>query len=202
MKIQSTKIENELNQTTNRLDELAEMQTGITANLQTLQQGFIDGKTSLDELQMEQSKLTILNESIKALEAKQNELHSAFQKASFSESRQTLLESAKATALEAETLFYESLGIRNELDNAIGAIAEKFCDKLSGFYDKQKEYMKLRGQFEPNIKTPEISDELVSLLERNNLNFPPVRFGLSIQSAYQTIAIEKEKQELAESRAA
>ncbi len=54
----STEIENELNQTTKRLDELTEMRMRSGNNLQTLQQGFVSGKTSLDNLQAEQGKLT------------------------------------------------------------------------------------------------------------------------------------------------
>ncbi len=56
MNTTSKQIETELNQTTKRLDELTEMRAGITDNLKTLQQGFIGGKTSLDELQSEQGK--------------------------------------------------------------------------------------------------------------------------------------------------
>ena len=43
MNAKSKQLENELNQTTKRLNELTEMRTGITANLEILQQGFIDG---------------------------------------------------------------------------------------------------------------------------------------------------------------
>ena len=197
----SKQIKTELDQTTKRLNELTQMREHLNNNLQTLQQGFVDGKVSLDELQAEQGRLTTLNDSIKSLEAKQSELQTAFKKASLSESRQELLESATKTALEAETLFKESLEIRDELDNAIGELAEKFCDKLSSFYAKQKEYLKLRAQFEQNTGTPGISDELVRMLERNHINFRPVKFGMSIGSAYQTIAIAKEKEEIAKSRA-
>ncbi len=117
------------------------------------------------------------------------------------EARQNLLESAKAAAHQAEKLWSETLEHRRELDDAIGELAEKFADKLFEFHEKRKTYVKLRGQFEPN-QTPGLSNAVVLLLEKNHLNFPPVRFGLSIQSAYQTVASEREKQEIAKSRAA
>ncbi len=201
MKTQSTEIEIELNQTTKRLDELTEMRMGLNASLQTLQQGFVDGKTPLDELQTEQSKLTILNESIKALEAKQDELHSAFQKASLSESNQNLLESATAAAHEAETIFNESLEIRNELDKAIGEIAGRFYDKLSSLHDKRREYRGIRSQIPADAKTPELSDDLLRLLDRNQMGFPPAVFGPALEAAYEQIRRQKEKQELAKTSA-
>jgi hypothetical protein len=193
-------IKTELDLTNERLSELITMRGGISTNLQTLQDGFVNGKTSLDEVQAEQARLNTLNSSITALEAKQDELHTAFQMASLSESRQNLIESARTTAQQAETLFDEALELRRELDDAIGELAEKFCDKLFEFHEKRKAYVKLRGQFEPN-QTPGLSDDVVLLLEKNHLNFPPIRFGLSFQAACQVIEKEMEKEEIAERQA-
>jgi predicted transcriptional regulator len=198
MKISTTKTELDL--TNERLSELTEMRDGINTILQTLQDGFVNGKTSLDEVQAEQARLNTLNSSIKALEAKQNELQAAFNEMTKAEVRQNLIEKARTTALEAETLFDESLELRRELDAAIGGLAEKFTDKLFEFHEKRKAYVKLRGQFEPN-QTPGLSNDVVLLLEKNHLNFPPVRFGLSVQAACQVIEVEREKSELAERQA-
>jgi uncharacterized coiled-coil DUF342 family protein len=194
-------IKTELDQTTERLSELITMRDGINTNLQTLQARFINGKIPLGEMEVEQARLNTLSSSIKALEAKQNELQTTFDKMTEAEALQNLIESARATALEAKKLFDEALTCRRELDNVIGGLAEKFTDKLFEFHEKRKAYVKLRGQFEPN-QTPGLSNDVVLLLEKNHLNFPPVRFGLSIQSAYQTVATEREKQEIAKSRAA
>jgi uncharacterized coiled-coil DUF342 family protein len=194
-------IKTELDQTTERLSELITMRGGINTNLQTLQARFINGKIPLGEMEVEQARLNTLNSSIKALEAKQNELQTTFDEMTKAEARQNLIESARATAMEAKRLFDESLELRRELDDAIGELAEKSTDKLFEFHEKRKAYVKLRGQFEPN-QTPGLSNDVVLLLEKNHLNFPPVRFGLSIQSAYQTVATEREKQEIAKSRAA
>jgi hypothetical protein len=43
------------------------MQKDVTDNLQTLQDGFVSGKTPLDELQSGQGKRTALDSSINAL---------------------------------------------------------------------------------------------------------------------------------------
>ncbi len=193
-------IKTELDQTTERLSELITMRDRLNTNLQTLQARFINGKIPLGEMEVEQARLNTLNSSIKALEAKQNELQTAFDEMTEAEARQNLLESARTTALEAETLFNESLAHRRELDTKIGELAEKFADSLFEFHEKRKAYMKLRGQFEPN-QTPGLSDDVVLLLEKNHLNFPPVRFGLSVQAACQVIEKEREKSELAKRQA-
>jgi hypothetical protein len=193
-------IKNELDQTTARLSELTEMPSRINTSLKTLQDGFVRGKTPLDEVQAEQARLNTLNSSITALEVKQSELQTAFDEMTEAEARQNLIETARATALEAETLFNESLAHRRELDDAIGKFAEKFTDKLFEFHEKRKAYMKLRGQFEPN-RTGGLSNDVVLLLEKNHLNFPPVRFGLSVQAACQVIEKEMEKEEKAKRQA-
>jgi uncharacterized coiled-coil DUF342 family protein len=122
------------------------MRMRLNNNLQTLQQGFIDGKTSLDELQAEQGKLTTLESSIKALEAKQDELHTAFQKASLSESRQVLLEKAKLTATEAETFHHEFTEIRNKFHDSIRDYAEKTVEKMSAWRGKQRDFGRIANE--------------------------------------------------------
>jgi uncharacterized phage infection (PIP) family protein YhgE len=198
MKVSTTKTELDL--TNERLSELTEMRDGINTNLRTLQDGFVNGKTSLDEVQAEQARLNTLNSSITALEVKQSELQAAFAEMTKAEARQNLIESARTTAQQAETLFNESLELRRELDDAIGELAEKFTDKMFEFHEKRKSYMKLRGQFEPN-QTPGLSDDVVLLLEKNHLNFSPIRFGLSVDSSIRTIEVEREKSELAKRQA-
>jgi chromosome segregation ATPase len=152
MKIQkSTEIETELNNATKRLDELTEMRDGITANLETLQKGFIDGKTSLDDLQTEQGKLTILNESIKALEARQDELHSAFQKARLSESRAETLKQMKVIADETETAFNEYVSLRTQFNETIRQDGEKMVDALVLFHSKQREFAQSFRALAPGV---------------------------------------------------
>jgi chromosome segregation ATPase len=197
-----TEIENNLNQTTLRLDELAEMRLRLNNRLKTLQDGFVNGKTPLAEVQAEQSALDTLTSSITALEVNKSELQTAFDELAATETRATLIASARVAGLEAETLFDEALADRRELDDAIGKLSEKFTDRMFEFHSKKREYLKLRGQFPPDTKTPGLSNDVVLLLEKNHLNFPPVRFGLSVQAACQVIEKEMEKEEIAKSRAA
>jgi chromosome segregation ATPase len=151
MKTTSKEIEKELDQTTNRLDELTEMRARLNTNLQSLQKGFVGGKTSLDELQAEQGKLTILNESIKALEAKQDELHDAFQRAAMSESRAGTLEQMKTIAGQTEAAFNEYVNLRAELDQAIEQGGAKMVDALSLFRSKQREFEQAFRELAPGV---------------------------------------------------
>ncbi len=199
--IKSSEIENELNQTTKRLDELAEMRNGINDNLKILQDGFVVGKTDFDKTQAEQARLDTLNSSIKSLETKQGELQTAYDESVKSEALQTLLESATEAAVEAQNLFNELLEMRHEFAKAVGEFAEKLCDKFYAFRLKKKEYAKLRSQMPANTGTPDISDDVRDLVERNYENLPPIKYADVVLSAVAFVGEERYKQEIAKSRA-
>jgi uncharacterized coiled-coil DUF342 family protein len=186
MNKKSNQIENELNQTTKRLDELTEMRDGITANLETLQQGFIGGKTSLDALQSEQGKLTTLNSSIKALEAKQDELHDAFQKASASETRQALLEKAKVTATEAATFHHEFIETRNKFHDSIRDYTEKTVEKMSAWRGKQKDFERIANETGLTFKELEqlgLTGESYRIATAEYINSSPLEYGVALNTA-------------------
>lgn len=201
--MKSKQIETELNQTTNRLDELTTMRDRLNTNLQTLQQGFIDGKTSLDELQAEQSKLTTLDSSIKALEARQDELHDAFQRAAMSETRQVLLEKAKETAIEAETALNEYIETRNEFDILIGNHAAKMLDKIFLFRSKQREYRRIvkqieqqpaaSGQIYNELRQIGLTDTAGNLAATEFERFPPVEFGEIVALAERLVGDKRQR---------
>lgn len=208
MNTTSKQIENELNQTTKRVDELTEMRNGITTNLETLQKGFVDGKTSLDELQTEQGKLTILNESIKALEAKQDELHSAFQKASLSESRSAKLKQMKEIANEAQTAFNEYVALRSKFNEIIALEGGKMVDALSLFRGKQQQFERAFRELTPGVtnfnNVPSesskaysqtrselseigLSNEKLNFVASTHQNLPKIEFFDSVQIITQAI---------------
>jgi hypothetical protein len=194
-------IKTELDLTNERLSELITMRDGINTNLQTLQARFINGKIPLGEMEVEQARLNTLDTSIQSLETKRTELQTAFDELTATETRAALIETTRAAANESEKLWNQALNDRRELDDAIGNSAEKFVDKMVEFHAKRKSYLNLRGQLEPTTKIPEISDDAILLLEKNHLNFPPIRFGLSVQSACEVVEKEREKSELAERQA-
>src|SRR5687768_12915567 len=94
-------VKTELDQTSNRLSELKQMREGLQQKLENLQDGFIKGKSSLDDVQAAQGKLDTLNSSIRALEAKESELRTAFTDKRNSESHQDILNQMKSCADQA-----------------------------------------------------------------------------------------------------
>jgi len=219
MKIQKSKeIEKELNNATKRPDELTEMRNSITTNLQALQAGFIDGKTSLDELQADQGKLIILNESIKALESKQDELHSAFQKASLSESRSVILKQMKVIADEAETAFNEYVALRHKFGETISKEGEKMFDMLLSFRSKQREFQRAFRGLAPGVDVSRFvpaearesfnqtrseleqigfSDQNFNLITKDYLRLPPIDFAEYVHIIEQAISSKRFKEEQA-----
>lgn len=189
MNKKSNQIESELNQTTKRLDELTEMRDRLKTNLQNLQQGFIDGKTSLDALQAEQNKLTTLTSSLEALKAKQSELHDAFQKASLLESRQALLEKAKVTAIEAEKFHTEFISIRNEFHDSIRDYAEKTVDKMTAWRGKQKDFGRIAKETQLTFKELEelgLTTESYEAATAEYINPAPLEYGAAVEAAVNT----------------
>jgi ribosomal protein S17E len=191
MNKKSTEIQNELNLITKRLGELTEMRMRLNNNLQTLQQGFVDGKTPLDAVQTEQGKLTTLDSSIKALEVKQDELHTAFQKAGLSESRQSQLEKAKETALEIEGFLGEYLKTKIDFDKSISEFTKKLNDKISGYTTKQAEFKRLSDE---NLLNPEdfekvgLPSENYKTATASGINQPTLEYGQVISFAENQLA--------------
>ncbi len=189
-------IENELNQTTKRLDELTKMRDGIATNLQGLQQGFIGGRASLDNLQAEQGKLTTLDSSIESLEAKQGELHTAFQKASLSESRQTAIQQLKKLVVEAELIFTSYLALRTETDAVFAEAAQKLVNKNSDWRKKQSQFAAIAQ--ETGLTTSEIKsllndEKAFNLATASNYTVPELDFGYAITAAESILSSELAK---------
>ncbi len=133
-------IKKELNQTTERLDELTEMRDALNNNLQTLQGGFINGKTTLDKLQTEQSKLMPLDSSIAALEAKQSELKTELESAQKAELKHDAIEQMKKLAGESEVALSSYLALRAETNAIFAEAAQKLVDKISAWREKQFQF--------------------------------------------------------------
>ncbi len=206
----SIEIENELNQTTNRLDELTKMRDGINNNLQTLQSAFVDGKTSLDEVQTEQGKLAALDSSIKVLEIKQEELHSTFQKASLSETVKTDIGNLKIIAEQSDAAFTEYDGLRVKLGETIAATVEKIISKSAAFYGKQREFRALQNQIEAIDSGINIAGELsrLGLPEKSYnsattefIHLSPCKFGDCVALAERLVGQEIQRRQQAAEQA-
>jgi uncharacterized phage infection (PIP) family protein YhgE len=166
----STEIKNELDRTAKRLSELITMQDGINTGLQTLQDGFVNGKTPLDKVQAEQARLDTLNSSIKSLEDKQSELQTAFDNLSAVEARQALLERLAALGSENEPLLNDYLETRNEFHEIISEYAEKLVKKISSFRTAEKEFHSIFKQLSPIENLQWITLELRPLEYAQSIN--------------------------------
>jgi hypothetical protein len=185
----STEIENELNQTIKRLDELTAMRDGSTTNLQTLQQGFVSGKTSLDELQAEQGKLTTLNSSMLALQAKQTELETELKSAESAELRQTAIQQMEKLANESAVAFNDYLALRAETDAIFAEAAQKLVNKSSKWREKQARFSAIAREndlTQAEIKSvPNVDSATIT-----TYSAPELDYGVAV-SAAESILISK-----------
>jgi uncharacterized coiled-coil DUF342 family protein len=212
----STELKNELDGTAKKLSELITMQDGINISLKTLQNGFVGGKTSLDEVQAEQARLDTLNSSIKSLEGKQSELQTTFDNLSAVEARQALLEKLVTLGNETEPLINDYVETKREFHEIISEYAEKLIKKITAYRDTQKEFHNTFRQLAPEIEnlqwiTPELKplysqiiDELekLGLLEKAqklaiNGTFPEpaLEYGQSINVAEGILSYKLRKAE-------
>lgn len=190
----SEQIKPELDETTVRLNELCEMRRSIEGNLKTLQSGFIKRQKTLDELQVEQNKPTILNDSIKSLEATQTELHTAYQLASVAESRSEQIEKAKVIANDTESAYIDYLKFRLELHDTLRTVGGKMVDSVSRFNNKQYELKNVLTAIEPRISFSELElpKETTDLVSGAARTLPPLEFGDTIQAVENRIANERQ----------
>jgi uncharacterized coiled-coil DUF342 family protein len=187
--MKSESIKKELNQTTERLDELTEMRDALNNNLQSLQGGFINGKTTLEELQTEQSKLMPLDSSIAALEAKQSELKTELELAQKAELRQAAIEQMKKLADESEVAFNSYLALRAETDAIFAEAAQKLIDKVLAWREKQSQFgaiARASGLTEREIKAVSNNEKATAVI----FTSPELEYGVAI-SATESILSSK-----------
>lgn len=192
----SKQIEIELNQTTNRLDELTEMRSGITANLKTLQDGFIGGEKPLDEVQAEQSRLDTLDGSIKALEAKQSEIQNEFDKFRAIEGRRNLLEKANRVGIEAEAALNAYLKIISDFNEIVGEYGGQMLDAVCLYHTKRKEFQELFAQ--TGFGTLEglgLTRDRHEILTVKYINYPPTEYGEIIHTAQRIVSNKRDREE-------
>ncbi len=208
---ETKKIENELNKTTTRLDELSVMRDRLSENLQTLQSGFVDGKSSLDNLQTGQSKLTALNSSLEVLELKQGELQTALKIAQDAETVRTSLDNLKTIAEQADAALIEYDDLRVKLGETIAAAVEKIISKSAEFYDKQREFRAAGSQIEAKRQGFNIAGELLRLgLPEKSYNsaaaefvhLSPCKFGECVALAESLVSQEIQRRQRATEQAA
>jgi predicted nuclease with TOPRIM domain len=211
-----TELKNELDGTTKRLSELITMRDRLNTELQTLQDGFVNGKTSLDEVQTEQARLNTLSSSIKSLEDKQSELQTTFENLSAVEARQVILEKLVTLGNKTEPLLDDYLETKREFHEIINQYAEKLVKKITAYRATQKEFHNTFRQLAPEIENlqwitlelkplySQIIDELekLGLLEKaqklaihSTFPEPALEYGQSISVAEGILLYKLNKKE-------
>jgi uncharacterized coiled-coil DUF342 family protein len=187
-------IKLKLDGTNARLSELTQMRDETANKLETLQNGFIDGKTTIEAVQIEQGKLDTLKASINALESKKDESEKEMEAATDAENLKTSLAELKTLSEEAGEAFNKYDGLRVKLGEHIETEVEKILAKSVEYYAKRRDYSDLYEQVA--TKHPDISifDELKRLgLSFNASNLTPCKFGESIVIAERFVTNTKQQ---------
>jgi hypothetical protein len=202
--MKSESIKKELNQTTERLDELTEMRDALNNNLQSLQGGFINGKTTLDELQTEQSKLTPLSGSIKALEAKQTELETELKLAQKAELKHDAIQQMEKLAAESETAFNSYLALRVEIETVFAESAQKLVNKNLAWREKQSRFGAIAresGLTESEIKSLLSDGKAFNSATITTYSVPELEYGYAVTAAESILSSKLTKEVQAKEQA-
>lgn len=142
-------IKSEIDKTDSRITELENELTGQTASFEATQKAFIAGKSDVNQLHAEQSKITLLSQAIEALRATYQRLKSAFENQSADERRSELLKQMVSTANEVPSLVDDYLLTRTEFHEIVSKYAEKLVDKAETYRARQISYRSIVSQLEP-----------------------------------------------------
>lgn len=147
----SINIQTELDQTISRLSELKIVYGTLEPDAKKTQDRFVSGKSTLAELQTEQSKVSLLNDSVNALRRRRDDLQTELTVAAHTERQSELCAKLVSTGNEAEPLVSEYLELRNQFHSIIADSAAKLVGKLEEYHNKQREYAQTFEQLDPEI---------------------------------------------------
>jgi hypothetical protein len=188
MKLNDMKIK--LDSTNTRLVELTQMRDETANKLETAQNGFIDGKATIEAVQSEQGKLDTLKASINALESKKIETEKEMEAATDAENLKRSLAELKTLAEDAATAFNVYDGLRVKLGETIEAEIEKILAKSAELYAKRREFNDLSKQVA--AKHPDEKSLNSAYSEFTNLT--PCKFAESIIIAERVMTDTKERE--------
>ncbi|MDQ3633245.1 MAG: hypothetical protein M3405_01880 [Acidobacteriota bacterium] len=182
-------IKIKLDSTNVRLSELTQMRDETNNKLETAQNGFIDGKATIEAVQSEQGRLDTLKASIKALESKKDETEKELEAATDAENLKSSLAKLKALSEDADAAFnlYDSL--RVQLGETIEAEVEKILAKSAEFYAKRRDHDTLLKQ----VKAKHPDEKSLNSAYSEFINLTPCKFGESIVIAERLAANTKQQ---------
>ncbi len=142
-------IKSEIDKTDSRITQLEGELTAQTTTFEATQKAFVSGKTGVDELHAEQSKLTLVSQAVEALKTTYQKLKSAFERQSAAERRAELLKQMAITANQVPTLVDEYLETRSQFHEIVSNYAEKLISKGEAYRTKQLEYRAIINELQP-----------------------------------------------------
>ncbi len=187
----AAQLESELNQTDSRIRELETERSKQTASFEGVQQAFVSGKTGVDELHAEQSKLTLVSQAIEALKTTYQKLKSAFERQSAEERRGELLRQMATTANEVEPLVNNYLETRTEFHEIVSDYAQKLIDKAEAYRTKQLEYRAIINELQPSdaeIQESGLDQRTRTLASTSHINHAPLVYGEAVALAENLLA--------------
>jgi uncharacterized coiled-coil DUF342 family protein len=176
----ANEIEAEINQTASRIAQLQTELTEQTTTFESVQQSFVSGKTGVDELHAEQSKLTLLAQGLESLKAIYQRLKTTFEHQSAAERRAELLKQMATTANQVPTLVDEYLETRTEFHEIVADYAEKLISKGEAYRTKQLEYRAITNELQPTaaeIAQSGLAQRTRTMVAASHINHPPLEYG-------------------------
>jgi uncharacterized coiled-coil protein SlyX len=169
-------IKSELSKTDSRITELETQLTEQEATFEVVQQAFIAGKSDINQLHAEQSKLTLFEQAIESLNATYQKLKSAFENQSAREGRAELLKQMAMAANEVEPLVNDYLKTRSEFHEIVSDYAEKLVRQASAYQNEQAKFQSINAQLKPPASNSEIqiSDTARRLASATYFNHAPL----------------------------
>ncbi len=197
----AAQLESELNQTDSRIRELENERSNQTATFEATQQAFVAGKSDVNQLHAEQSKLTLVSQSIEHLRAFYQRLKSAFERQSAEERRGELLKQMATTANQVEPLVNNYLETRTEFHEIVADYAEKLISKGEAYRTKQLEYRAIINELQPTdeeIEESKVDRRTRTMASATYFNHPPLEYGEAVSLAENLLMAKINKQSQAQ----
>ncbi len=187
--MQANQTKDELDKTELRIAELEAERERQTEAFEATQRAFIEGKVDSDRLHAEQSKQTLLSQTIESLRTLYQRLKTSFENQSEVETRRELLKQMKTTAEEVSPLVDRYLETRNELNDILAKYVKTLVERRESYISKQTEYQRIVAELKPTDEEIQAIDQMTrTLAATGHINHPGREYDRAINLAEQTLA--------------
>ncbi len=190
-------IKSEIDKTDSRITQLEGELTAQTTTFEGVQQAFVSGKTGVDELHAEQSKLTLLAQAIEALKTTYQRLKSAFERQSAEERRGELLKQMAFAANAVSPLVDDYRRARSEFGLIAAQHAEILVAKAEKYRAKQIEFQSIVRELQltsEEILELGIEQKTLTMAATGFINHPPIEYGEAVALAQSLLAAKLDNQ--------